>query len=47
MSSEIANRNSHDKEKTVNLLDDLFRVEQGPRISVRLWDGTYWPPGSC
>jgi cyclopropane-fatty-acyl-phospholipid synthase len=43
MTSEIANHNSHDKEKTVNLLDDLFRVEQGPRISVRLWDGTYWP----
>jgi len=43
MTSENANHTSHEKEKTMNLLDELFRAEEGPRISVRLWDGSYWP----
>jgi len=43
MASETANQNSHEKERTVHLLDELFRVEEGPRIGVRLWDGFNWP----
>lgn len=43
MDSENKNHKNHDKEKTLHLLDDLFRVEGEPRISVRLWDGSTWP----
>ena len=43
MASESADHSSYVKEKTINLLDELFRVEEGPRVSVRLWDGSYWP----
>ena len=43
MASETANQNSQEKAKTLNLLDELFRVEEGPRIGVRLWDGSTWP----
>jgi len=42
MTLETANRSGHEKEKTVHLLDELFRVEEGPQIGVRLWDGSEW-----
>jgi len=45
MVSETVNRNNREKEKTVQLLDELFCVGEGPRISVRLWDGSNWPGG--
>ncbi|MBW6485962.1 MAG: cyclopropane-fatty-acyl-phospholipid synthase family protein [Syntrophobacterales bacterium] len=43
MAPATANRNSHEKERTVHLLDELFCVDEGPRIGVRLWDGSNWP----